>query len=287
MRVYKADDMFDPQENISVKKNVVYKSELPHTHEFIELVYIYSGSGNHRVNDNSFYVQKGDLLFINFKQIHSFTSDDNMTYINLLLKPEFMSKELINTENLFDVFSLSIFDEFKGEYCNNSSIVSFRGKDMIEIECLINYLLDEFNEKQVGYKSIMNGYMQIIFSKLMRKLKTPERDNFMGYLHRLTPDILKYIDDNCFEKLTLVELAEKCFYNPAYFSRIFKECYGKSLTAYIQEKRINEAARLLKETDLSIEKIYEKAGFTDKGQFYKNFKEHMGITPKLYRIHQK
>lgn len=283
MRIYRADDIFDPEENISVKENIVDKAEAPHIHEFIELVYISAGKGRQCINDISYEVKKGDLLFVNFHQVHSFSTDEGMTYINLLLKPEFMSRELVNGDNLFDIFSLTVFEEFKADSDYSIPVVSFQGRDMIELECMINYLLKEFQEKQLGYKSIMYGYMQIIFSLLMRKLKTPRHDAVMGYLHKITPDILKYIDDNCFEKLTLAELAEKCFYNPSYFSRIFKECYGKSLSSYILEKRMNEAVRLLTETDISIERISEMSGYKDKGQFYKNFKEYMGVTPKLYR----
>jgi mannose-6-phosphate isomerase-like protein (cupin superfamily) len=68
MRIFKADEMLNPNENISITKNKVKIAELPHTHEFIELVYIFSGSGRQCVNGISYNVSKGDLLFINYNQ---------------------------------------------------------------------------------------------------------------------------------------------------------------------------------------------------------------------------
>ena len=56
-----------------------------------------------------------------------------------------------------------------------------------------------------------------------------------------------------------------------------------SLSEYIKEKRIQEAARLLKNSDLSNEEIMLKVGYTDKKQFYKNFKEIYNETPAQYR----
>ena len=52
---------------------------------------------------------------------------------------------------------------------------------------------------------------------------------------------------------------------------------------YIKEKRMAEAGRLLKDTDLSNEEIMNRIGYTDKKQFYSNFKEVYGQTPSSYR----
>ena len=58
---------------------------------------------------------------------------------------------------------------------------------------------------------------------------------------------------------------------------------GVSLSEYIKEKRMAEAGRLLKDTDLSNEEIMNRIGYTDKKQFYSNFKEVYGQTPSSYR----
>ncbi|NSW90624.1 MAG: helix-turn-helix transcriptional regulator [Firmicutes bacterium] len=64
--------------------------------------------------------------------------------------------------------------------------------------------------------------------------------------------MLKHIEENYNKKLTLNELARSSFYNPSYFSRIFKECYGKILTEYISEKRLEAFLSPIPETLLKI-----------------------------------
>lgn len=56
----------------------------------------------------------------------------------------------------------------------------------------------------------------------------------------------------------------------------------------MQEKRVQEASRLLIDTDLPIEEICHKVGYSDKGTFYGIFKAHQALTPKAFRTkHQK
>ncbi len=119
---------------------------------------------------------------------------------------------------------------------------------------------------------------------MLRKLKGNDVSReAQKYLSRITAECLAYIDAKCFEKITLKEIAEHTFYNPSYFSRIFKEQCGISLSEYIKEKRMAEAVRLLQTSDLSNEEIMEKVGCTDKKQFYKIFREIYSVTPFQYR----
>lgn len=282
MIVYKSSEYVDPQENINIRHDAICESHGVHTHEFIELVYTLAGAGTHYVNGVGYEVVRGDLLFINYRQTHAFTVDGSMSHINFLLKPAFMSRELMNSENIFEIFALSLFDDFKGAFTEATPVIRFRGGEMIELERLIEYMETEFRQKEAGYKSVLNACMQIVFLKMARKMK--QNGHMLNDIARITPEVLKYIEDNCFEKLTLKELAEKCFYNPSYFSRVFKECYGKSLTAFIQEKRVAKAAELLVSTDWNVDKICEWVGYGEsKKQFYKTFREYTGRTPHAFR----
>lgn len=283
MKVYKLDEFAGSYESVSISKNHITETEPVHEHAFIEIVYISEGSGKQYINDTEYDVSKGDIVFINYNQTHAFSSNGSMTYYNCLLKPEFMSGELVNTENIYAVFALSMFDEFDKNVSGTRQKASFRGREMLEIESIVENMLTEFSEKKVGYMSVIKGYMQVFFAKLIRKIQDSNQNDIAGYIHKITPDILKYIDDNLTEKLTLTELAEKCFYNPDYFSRMFKQCCGKSLTSYICEKRMERAMQMLSQTDMPVGEVCSAVGYNDKTQFYKAFRRHSGTTPGGYR----
>ena len=107
--------------------------------------------------------------------------------------------------------------------------------------------------------------------------------SFDRQIQNVMPEIIQHIENNYYKSLSLEELAQKSFYNPSYFSRIFKELYGKTLTEYITEKRINEAIKLLENSEMTIEEICRKVGYADKKHFYRMFKQKMNLTPGQYR----
>ncbi len=282
MLKYKYEDLISKSENISIIKASATENEPKHIHEFIELVYIVSGTSVHTVQDTSYTAKTGDLLFINYNQEHSFESLEEFTYINILITPEFMTGELINSENIYDIFSIFLSDGFRRNLNSEKNLISFHGNEDIEVNSFIKNMLEEFQNKNAGYKSILNGYMRILFAKIIRKLQGSDSVE-KNYISKITPEIMSYIDQNCFRKISLGEIAQISFYNPAYFSRIFKEFCGQSFTAYIQKKRTDEARNLLKTTDFTVDIICEKVGYSDKKQFYKVFKEQVGLTPNEFR----
>ena len=95
-----------------------------------------------------------------------------------------------------------------------------------------------------------------------------------------------YIDNNLDSKLTLNDLAQKCFYNPSYFSRIFKEKFKISFVEYITQKRLARAIELLKNTDVSVSDVGQRVGFSDNKSFYHAFSRYYHCTPSQYRKKQ-
>ncbi len=93
----------------------------------------------------------------------------------------------------------------------------------------------------------------------------------------------KYICKNPGEDLSLSTLSSLFRINPSYLSRIFHRSYGIPLSAFITEVRIEEAKRLLRDTDYKIYEISHKVGFDTPGYFAKVFSRIVKVSPKDYR----
>ena len=141
-----------------------------------------------------------------------------------------------------------------------------------------NYGIQKMNVENIkeltGFKGDVNELMDSVKTEL--GIGKSEMDGIWQSLS-------EYIDQNLDSRLTLAALAEKCFYNPSYFSRIFKEKFGVSLTEYITRKRLSHAIMLLSESVLSVEEIRECVGFPDKNSLYHAFSRYLGTTPGEYR----
>ena len=92
-----------------------------------------------------------------------------------------------------------------------------------------------------------------------------------------------YIKEHYGEKLSLEELSEKSGFNMNYFSELFKKETGKNFTAYVAEVRMEEAKRLLRDTNDAVYEIAEKVGYKDTKFFSQQFAKIVGIKPAEYR----
>ena len=246
--------------------------------------YIISGKAVQKIAGHSYEVDKGSLLFVNFGQTHSYVCSEPLTYVNILIQPEFISSELIDSDNALDMLAISLFEDFAGEAIHIKPHIHFDGSEVIDVEKTLDDMLSEYEAKQIGYRTALKGLLQYLLVLVFRKFRaSDENQNVINHMRRITPEILRYIENNCFEKLSVSDLAKRCYYNTSYFSRIFKECYGMTLISYIQKKRIDEAVRLLRETDLSVEEICRRVGYSEKKHFYKKFREITGTTPSAFR----
>lgn len=71
--------------------------------------------------------------------------------------------------------------------------------------------------------------------------------------------------------------------NASYLSRFFKEQTGQSIANFINNVRIKNAKKLLKESQYNLDKIGSMTGFTNSVTFIRVFKKYEGITPGKYR----
>ncbi len=93
-----------------------------------------------------------------------------------------------------------------------------------------------------------------------------------------------YIGENFSDPdLSVERLCEHLHLSPAYFSTIFKRETGMSFTNYVTRVRMEEAARLLRDTEDKTYLIAQSAGFVDANYFSYVFKKHFGLSPSRYR----
>ena len=96
-------------------------------------------------------------------------------------------------------------------------------------------------------------------------------------------EIKEYLDTHFTEKITLDHLSEKFYINKFYLTRVFKEQFGQSVTAYLVQLRITQAKRMLRFTDHNMEAIAQDCGLSDANYFARLFKKVEGISPGEYR----
>ncbi len=105
--------------------------------------------------------------------------------------------------------------------------------------------------------------------------------------HKSSEEIInhihKYLIEHISERITIEELSRKYLMNPTTLKKVFKEVYGVSIAAHMKHHRMEEAARLLRESQKSIAEISQNVGYESQSRFTAAFKEHYGMPPTEYR----
>ena len=84
-------------------------------------------------------------------------------------------------------------------------------------------------------------------------------------------------------ELSLQSVANEIALSPQYLSRLFRRETGSTFGAFLAQKRISEAMRLLQNSKLKMYEIAQKTGYTSQHYFSSAFKKELGISPAEYR----
>jgi two-component system, response regulator YesN len=142
----------------------------------------------------------------------------------------------------------------------------------------VNILANEINGMET-VDEIRNAFLEL-FQATEDRDNDRKRQKYDRIIENIVETInQKYSDPN----LSLQFIADSISFTPAYTSRIFRQSTGKSIVDYINETRIQKASELLVSTNLNVNAIVERTGFTNAQYFHKVFKKTFGITPNDMR----
>lgn len=273
MKVFYPDKLFDGAETLTVQKQNETSCEI-HTHEFFEFVYIVKGGGTHTVDGTAYPVGRGSMLFINFGQTHEFCMDDGAEYFNILLLPEYIGTGLKReTAAVYDLFAL-VLESGEKRQC-----VRFFGSDADDVQALVNMLYSEFRSHKERRRAAMSDLMHLIVLKILDAVREGKPDAPEPKIY----EILDYLKENYALNPSLSEVGKRFYYNSSYFSRLFKRFTGTGFNAYLNSLKINEAIKLLKTTDMTVDAVSQAVGYSDAKTFYAQFRKFTGTTPSALR----
>lgn len=259
--------MYDSESRIVVVHSRGYESILKHSHEFIEIIYVESGAGLQVTDDNQIEIHEGDILLMTGEESHSIRplcEEKDFTLLNVIFERDVVDMDL------------SMFK------CDKS--VSL--KDDPEIVSLIYSLDSEYRERKEYFEYVSVGYLYQLLGNLARKFddRVISTKNFTivnnsEYVRKA----VEFIQDNYAEKIRLDDVASHVALSSGYLQKIFHKERNTSVIEYLLRYRIEQACKLLIESDCSVMQISNTVGFSDVKNFYVAFKKVVNMTPNRYR----
>lgn len=261
-------------------------NHVSHRHNFIEITYVVSGTAVHTIENESYLVKKGNVVIVDYNTPHTFSFDPEkdgpfMTY-DLLFTPDFFDASGMNNSEFYSLASFYLFSPLFKDFGSGYSLNHLIRTNSKEVLQLFEQLYHEYTRREKGFQTIMRAYLTELIIKLFRQLDS-QRPEFTNSHQLLVEKAIEYMQENFKDHINLDEIVSGIFLSKDYFRQLFKKATGTSISSYIQELRIAEACRLLKQTDANSAQIARDSGFNDIKFFYQTFKKAVGMTPAEYR----
>ena len=139
----------------------------------------------------------------------------------------------------------------------------------------------------LGGTQLIKNMLEIMLISLMRNhSEHTETELFLQpkeYAERLIRQIVTYLTERVQGRVSIDELCQYTRYNKSYLFRQFKQATGQTIMQYFTRLKINEAKRLLLETDMNVMQIADNLAFDTPNYFTKTFKKISGYTPLQYK----
>ena len=279
--VISGDKLLPAGRIITIRPHTRFTAFPEHTHDYVEMVYMCAGQTRHVINGTPILLQAGELLMLGRHARQSIeAAGEGDVAVNFIVRPAFFSGTLPflgEEETPLRRFIVSCLtgDSLSGEA--ESGYLLFHVADVLPVQNLIENLLYTLTEEVPNRRGILQSTMGLLFAQLLLQFETPEQNAVLS--------VLRYIEEH-YADGSLTEIAAQLHYELPYLSRLIRQTAGKNYTELMQEKRLSQAAWLLRNTDRKVDEIALSVGYENISYFHRIFAERFGSSPRKYRTAQ-
>ena len=250
----------------------------PHSHEFFALVYAHNGGGWHRLNGRAVEVRPGDLLAIPAGTVHDLGGIEPGDGTTIAFMPDAVNPRAANGTPLPGDARWAAFLKGRGRAGIRLTVPD---EQRSWFAGLIRALGRELEAQRLGYEAAARAQLSLILVCVAR-LAEPELADGVP-LDPVLRDLFDLIDARFRDPLSLEQLAAAVSRSPRHLSRTVREVTGETVIQLVDHRRMQEARRLLLETDANVDTVGYAVGYQDASHFRRRFRKAHGLPPSAWR----
>lgn len=278
----------DPREYKKINIKLPFSSHLDgkqdgthvisHYHKMIEIIYVVEGKIVASLNGRTYEANKGDLLFINSDEVHSFFSSQTVQYAVIQFEPE-----MLYTTDVFDARIKSMFMRITVD----ASYARVFSEDKYTKKLVDNIIL-ECEQRGAGFELAVKSDILKLFLMLYRTWesefkKNPDYNTNIQQTVNIIDKVLDFVNCNYNTNITAKQAADHVGLSYNYFSKLFNSAMNINFSSYVNHVRISKAEHMIIATEKSITEIAMECGFCTTSYFIMKFKEKNNISPFGFR----
>ncbi len=256
----------------------------PHSHRFFEIIYIESGRGTHRTGDVDAVAEPGDVFIVSPGETHDPAGLATVQGYVLLFSAHALDPRFTDADLAFpDVATPETGAlRFLRRGAHSGMPLRVPADERSSWALRLQSIADELARRAPGYEELTRAELRVLLLHCARLAASPDELQGDGS-SRLVGEALRYIDENYRRPITLADVAKAVKRSRAYLTDLLHRETGQTVGAWITERRMAEARRLLVETDFDIARIARALTFLDGPYFRRLFKRMHGLPPGEWR----
>ena len=262
--------------HFTIAKRTSHHMRFFEVHQEIEMYYLREGSRIYFVEDRTYPLTAGSVLWIGSNRIHKTSSNGQQPHERLLLQvhPDFLETCVPFFPDVSLDFLLSKTAVLSTPDSPYNAVIR---QSFEEIERLNR-------ERPIGYESEIKLNVGKLVLSFLRTLCDSDEGNILNSpKHQKIYEILRYIGSNMEHITSLDMLCQHFYISKYYLCHSFKEVTGLSVMAFMNMTRVLRASVLLQQDTMSVAQVGKAVGFKNLAQFTSVFKRLVGLTPNEYR----
>ena len=231
-------------------------------HSYWELTYVDKGELLTTIDGVSYHLKQGDLIFYAPMQFHTQSTFEKISssYLTINFKMNFNHADLLCNK----IFSLKRDSYF-----------------------IVTKLIEELSNDNLYSNDLSLCYLKQLIIQMLRLDNShfhskPTTHMQQTYENELLNDILLYIDDNIYEKISVSTLCEHFCISTSMLHSLFRKNMNNTAKNYINELKLSKSRELIRNSTHTLSEISEMLGFSSIHYFSKKFKSYFNISPTEY-----
>ena len=231
-------------------------------HSYWELTYVDKGELLTTIDGVSYHLKQGDLIFYAPLQFHTQSTFEKISssYLTINFKMNFNHADLLCNK----IFSLKRDSYF-----------------------IVTKLIEELSNDNLYSNDLSLCYLKQLIIQMLRLNNShfhskPTTHMQQTYENELLNDILLYIDNNIYEKISVSTLCEHFCISTSMLHSLFRKNMNNTAKNYINELKLSKSKELIRNSTHTLSEISEMLGFSSIHYFSKKFKSYFNISPTEY-----
>ncbi len=262
-------------------------TEVLHSHNSVEMVYVRSGRGTHVVGDRAYELYPGDCFVLQPGEQHGFGRKTKLALTNFMFHPRLLKPyrpQLLEIPGFVQFFSLEPLFRAESAFRYKHHLPAALQREFVDTADRLEH---EYVTRREGSKlccTCMFLELLVLLSRSYQEVlaKGNAVDHF-SQQKSIVDTAVAYLEQNFEKNLKVKDVAYTAYVSPSHLTHLFTEVTGVPLHEYLTNLRIDQACLKLRTTPQRVSEIARAVGFDDPAYFSRLFRKRTGRSPLGFR----